>query len=418
MAAVHWRNLAELARFTQFRNQFLASALSAAGSAMTPVALSFGVLDATGSAADLGLVLAAYSAAQIVFMLGGGVWADRLPRKRLMVLSDGISAASQITFGLLLLTGHPPLWAMIALHGLAGAASALFMPASVGLVAETVPPRLLQEANALLSLTRNVSVSVGPMIAGMAVVLAGAGWVLVADGLTFLGSLLFLRRLAVPARPAAVGGGFLRDFRGGWQEVAKRSWVWTGIAMFMIFNFVYSFLYVLGPVSLSGSDNGGLLWGAVTASLGIGDVLGNALAVRFRPRRLLFTGRLMMLPAAPLIVVLGTAPEPIPLIVCGLLAGIATTFPNTLWETALQQHIPNSSLSRVSSFDYAGSFILRPAGLAVTALAASAFNAQVTLAAGAALIVVAVTASLLDRGTRALVRNEAQEQPATSGTPG
>ncbi|RCG32265.1 MFS transporter [Sphaerisporangium album] len=416
MAGVQWSNLAELARLVQFRNQFLANALSAAGSALTPVALSFGVLAATGSAADLGLVLASYSAAQIVFMLAGGVWADRLPRKRLMVLSDAISAASQITFGLLLLAGHAPLWAMIVLHGLAGAANALFVPASVGLIAETVPLRLVQEANALLSLTRNLSVSVGPVIAGMAVVFAGASWVLIADGLTFLGSLLFLRRLEVPTRPPFETGGFLRHFRSGWQEVARRSWVWTGIVLFMIFNFVYSSLYVLGPVSLAGSDNGGLLWGAVAASLGVGDVLGNALAVRFRPRRLLLAGRIMMLPAAPLIVVLGTAPEPVLLMLGGLLAGIATSFPNTLWETALQQHIPNSSLSRVSSFDYAGSFILRPAGLAVTAMAASALNAQVTLTAGAGLIVLAVIASLLDRGTRTLVRNERQEEPAVSGT--
>ncbi|MDH2425008.1 MFS transporter [Sphaerisporangium sp. TRM90804] len=407
---VHWSNVAELVRIPQFRDQFLANALSTVGSALTPVALAFGVLTATGSAVDLGLVLMSYSVAQIVFMLVGGVWADRLPRKRLMILSDGISMSSQITLGLLLLSGHASLWAMIVLHGMAGAASALFVPASVGLVADTVPSRLVQEANALLSFTRNLAVSTGPMLAGLAVVFVGAGWALIVDGFTFLGSLLLLRRLRVPAGPRGdTQANFLRELRGGWHEVRSRSWVWTGIVFFMVFNFVYSSLHVLGPVSLSGSEKGGLLWGAVAASLGVGEVLGSALAVRYRPRLLLLPARVLMLLTTPLIVVLGAAPEAPLLIVGGLLAGVAISFPNTLWDTALQQHIPNSSLSRVSSFDYAGSFILRPAGLALTAAAISRFDASFVFTLSAVVIVLAVVVSIADRGTRTLARDERED---------
>ena len=75
-------------RHRPFRHQFIAQAISMTGSTLTPVAVAFGVLHATGSAKALGLVMAAYSVPMLVLMLAGGVWADRLPRHRLMMTAD------------------------------------------------------------------------------------------------------------------------------------------------------------------------------------------------------------------------------------------------------------------------------------------------------------------------------------------
>ncbi|MGV9706010.1 MFS transporter [Streptomyces sp. NPDC003483] len=394
-------------RNKHFRNQFLASAMSMVGSALTPVALSFGVLEATGSIADLGFVLTAYSVAQTLFMLAGGVWADRLPRQLLMMTADGIRVLTQIAFGVMLLLGHPNLWTMITLQLLCGAATALFLPASVGLVADTAPPGLIQEANALLALTRNLTGTIGPIVAGTLVVATGAGWGLVIDGATFLASLLFLSRVQLPARQAQpTRGGFLGELREGWLEVARRSWVWSSILYFMLFNLMFAAFQVLGPALMSGDDNGGTLWGVVVAALGAGQLLGNSLAVWLKPRKPLFAGRLIMLLAAPLLLLLGAEAGMAALVVGAILAGIAISLPDTLWDTALQQHVPTESLSRVSSFDYLGSMILRPLGLAMAAIVATHIGTRATLIGSAAVIVLTSVLSLLNREVRTFERSE------------
>src|SRR5476651_2085791 len=99
-----------LLRIRDFRNVFLAQSISVFGDGITPVALTFAVLGLTGSATDLGLVLAAQSLPLAALALVGGVWADRLPRATLMLTSDLIRAAVQTTAAVLLLTGTAQIW--------------------------------------------------------------------------------------------------------------------------------------------------------------------------------------------------------------------------------------------------------------------------------------------------------------------
>jgi MFS family permease len=86
-------------------------------------------------------------------MIVGGVWSDRLPRHRLMMTSDLVRFVTQSSFGVLLLTHRHPLWAMLVLQVVAGAAQAFASPAGLGLTAATAPPGTLRQANALLSVT-------------------------------------------------------------------------------------------------------------------------------------------------------------------------------------------------------------------------------------------------------------------------
>src|SRR5205823_4977851 len=99
-----------------FRYQFLSRTVSLTGSALTPIAIAFGVLTATGSVADLGIVMAAYNVPMLAFVLVGGVWADRIPRQRLMISADGVRFLTQTIFGILLMAGHASLWSMVALQ--------------------------------------------------------------------------------------------------------------------------------------------------------------------------------------------------------------------------------------------------------------------------------------------------------------
>ena len=103
------------------------------GSAIAPVALAFAVLDLTGSASDLGLVLAARSIPTVVFVLAGGVIADRFPRHIVLLVSNLISAAAQAVIAVLVLTDHATVWRLVALGAVNGAASALLWPALQGL---------------------------------------------------------------------------------------------------------------------------------------------------------------------------------------------------------------------------------------------------------------------------------------------
>src|SRR5260370_32039831 len=112
-----------------FRYLWTGQAVSAMGDALTPVALAFATLQIAHSASALGLVLAASTAARVVLLPIGGVWADRLPRQLVMLSSDSIRAVAELTLAAVLLPGHAPLWMLIVLSVAARAASGFFLPA-------------------------------------------------------------------------------------------------------------------------------------------------------------------------------------------------------------------------------------------------------------------------------------------------
>jgi MFS family permease len=393
-------------REAAFRRQYFARAISQTGGAVAPVALAFGVLAATGSPAALGIVLAAFSVPQLVFMLAGGVWADRLPRQRIMMTADAVRFITQTTFGVLLLTGHAPLWAMVLLEIAAGTASAFSFPATLGLTSDTVKPDQLQSANALLALTLDMTNTVGPLVAGVAVAFSSAGWVLVFDGLTFAASVSILAGLRLPPRAPRERQSFFGDLRDGWREVRTRTWVWLSIVYFMVFNLVFAAIDVLGPASVAKRPHGALAWGAIAAALSAGQLLGNSMALRLRPRRLLATSRWWELLAVPLCVALGlNAPLPA-LIVGAVLAGVSFSFPDALWFTALQQHIPEQAISRVLSFDAMGSFVLRPLSYTTAAAAVAGLGVGPTLIGGGVVIALFSMGTLLVPSIRTLTRTD------------
>ena len=193
------REGAGVLRRRDFRNVFLAQTVSVFGDGITPVALTFAVLDLTGSGTDLGLVLAAQSVPLVALALVGGVWADRLPRAALMMASDLVRAAVQITAAVLLLTGTAQIWQLAVLAACHGAAEAFFRPAAGAILPQIVPPGQLQQANALMGMSDNFGWMVGPAVAGVLVAVIGAGGAIAIDGATFLVSAAFLARLHVPA---------------------------------------------------------------------------------------------------------------------------------------------------------------------------------------------------------------------------
>jgi len=365
------------------------------GVALSQVAVAVGLLAEGGSPQTLGIALAAFSVPQLVFVLVGGVWSDRLPRHYLMIASDAVRFGTQTTFGIILLCGGGPIWGYVTLQVLSGTASALFLPASMALTADSVPAGLRQDANALLALTRNATNTVAPVVAGLVVVLLSPGWALVIDGATYLASLVLLTRIQVhPQGVVQDRASFVSEFRAGLRVVLRTTWVWTTIVYFMLFNICFATFLVLGPAAITTGAAGALRWGTIVATFGAGQVVGNILALSVQPRRPLLVSRIVMLAAAPMLWALATTDSLYILCPLAVVFGVSISFPDVLWHSTLQNHIDTGSLARVSSFDYFGSFLLLPIGLSVAGLLGSSAGVSVTLVGAAMLMLLSTLASL------------------------
>jgi MFS family permease len=397
---------ATLLREPQFRRIFLAQSISTLGDNIAPIALAFAVLATTHSATDLGLVLAARTVPLVVFVLLGGAWADRLPRKSLMVASDLVRLGTQGAFAVLLLLPTPPaLVAMILLQAINGAATAFFRPASSGLIQEAVPVAERQSANGLLSVTNNVSAIAGPLIAATLIALVGNGWAVGVDAVTFALSALFLSRVVVPPRVFAERIGILREIAEGFRVIVTSRWLGLQILSFSEFQlFLLASFSVLGPVVSLAHYDGATTWAIIAAVVGIGAVAGDAISLRITPRRPLVVANAVAGGCVLLIIALGLA-APLPVLIgCALLFGAGFSLPTTLWFTAMQNNVPEQLISRVSAFDWMGSTALRPIGLAIVAPIAALVGPAIVLfvAAGVtAATLVGVTLAPSVRGLRA-----------------
>jgi len=386
----------KMLRNDQFRNLFLARSISMLGDRIVPVALAFAVLNEFGSASKLGLVLAAAMLPNVLLVLVGGAVADRIRPQQTMLLSDVVRMISQGATAALLMTGSAELWHLLILQAVYGAAQAFFNPASTAVVRFVVADDELQEANALLGLTRSASSVVGPAIAGALVATVGAGVALAVDAATFLLSALFLLPLRPPREAERARlPNLLPDLLEGWHEFTSRLWLWSSVAYFALFHVVYlSSRHVLGPLVAKDELGGAAAWGLILTVTGVGAVAGSFLALRLQPRRRLFVmigGAILFAPelfllgfAAPLWLIAGAA----------MVGGVTMSYTAALWETILQHHIPPRTLARVSAYDWMGSQIFYPAGLALMGPFAEAVGTRSALVSCAVVLVIALAVIL------------------------
>jgi predicted MFS family arabinose efflux permease len=399
----------EALRERNFRLQFVAASISMLGSNLAPVAIAFAILDLTGSASALGAALAARALPTLVFSLAGGVWADRLPRHRVMVAANLAQFGSQALFAALLLAGRAELWQILLLQAAQGAANAFLRPATTGLTAQTVKSEHRQQANALLSLSASTTGIAGPVLAGVLVVTVGSGWAVAADAATFAVSAALLSRISLPTGDRASGRApFLRELADGWRFVRTFSWVWLSIGGFMVFQLlVLSTFFVLGPAIAERSLGGASAWALIVGAAGAGSLLGDLLALRWEPSRPLQAATLAGVLAAPALLLLALESPLGWLAAAGLLLGIAFTFPDTLWFATLQEHVPEPLLARVSAYDWAGSLVLRPIGYAIVGPLAAIAGAGTVLVVSAVLLVVTHVVLALAPSIRRLPRSAA-----------
>jgi predicted MFS family arabinose efflux permease len=379
----------EVLRLRDFRRVFWAQAISTVGDFFVPVAISFAVLDLTGSVSDLGLVLFARILGQVLLFLAGGVWADRLPRQQVMVASHVVRFFSQGLLGILLVSGHAQVWQLVALQLVHGAATGVFRPAASGLTPQLVPSEQLQAANGLMYLTLSIGGIVGPAAGGVLVATAGAGWALIADALTFAVAAVLLARLRPLGYARRPRESFRQELAGGWREVRSRTWLWASIVDFAAFQMIYlATIMVLGPLVAKQSLGGAGAWATILVAFSFGTLLGNAWAIRLRPRRPLIFAWSIILLSGPSLVLLAFAAPVWAIALTETASGLSIGVAGTLWETTLQRNVPREALSRVSSYDWMGSTVLRPLGLVIVGPIATVVGVEETLLAAFALTMV------------------------------
>jgi MFS family permease len=403
--------LAPLAQ-REFRLMFLGRVSSYAGSTFAIVALPFAVLELTNSPTDVGLVVACRSIPQVLFLLVGGIWADRLPRHAVMVGSDLLSALAQGLTAALLLTGSAQIWHLAILQAVGGTAMAFFLPASSGLVPQTVQAGQLQEANALLRLALNLAQITGAAAAGFVVAGIGAGWAIAVDAASFVLGALFLAGMHLPTGQRVEAANFLRELALGWREFRSRTWLWVIVVAFAFLNASeVGGVNVLGPVVAERSLGGPASWGLIITAQSVGLIAAGFVMLRWRPSRILLVGTLGVLGGAPFLALLAIHAPVGVIAAAALVAGVGIETFGVMWDTAMQQQIPQDRLSRVYSYDALGSFAFIPIGAAVAGPLAAVLGLRTTLLGGAGLILLCTLGMLAVGDVRSLRRTD--EEPYT-----
>jgi predicted MFS family arabinose efflux permease len=335
-----------------------------------------------------------------------------------MVVSDVLSGGAQLVAAGLLLTGYCQVWHLIVLSALRGGASAFFMPASAGLVPQIVSPGRIQEANALLSLSRNSTRIAGVAIAGLLIATVGPGWALFLDGLTYAVGAVFVGMLRVPPVEAAKEREFTRELAEGWREFRSRSWLCVTIVQFALINaYALGAFLVLGPFVAEEHLGGAASWGFILAAEAVGMILAGVVALRYKPERPLFVATLAVLTMAPLLALLGIAAPLLVILPAAFVAGVGLELYGVFWDTTLQQHIPDEKLSRVSSYDVLGSFALIPIGVAVMGPISNTIGVADTLLGAAAVVVLATIAVTSVADVRNLRRIDSKAKPPVRPAP-
>jgi MFS family permease len=390
-------------RHRSFRWLFLGRTISSLGSGVAPIALGFAVLDLTGSLAALGLVVAARSVANVAALLFGGVAADRWPRHLVLTGAQSLAAVAQGAMAVLVLTGNATVPLLAALGMVNGAAAGLGFPATSAMVPLTVPSDVLRQANALSRLGATTALIGGAATGGSLVALAGPGWGLAADAVSFAVAAVCFARIGVASvRASDSANSVLRDLREGWQEFRSRRWVVAVVAQYFVVNAcLQGAIIVLGP-AVADATFGRVGWGLALAALNLGLLVGGVLALRWQPAHALRWGvALCLATVLPVAALAGRAP--LPLVAAALLlAGVAIEQFSVAWDVSLQQHVPPDRLARVYSYDALGSFAAIPVGEAATGMLAQAHGTEAVLLACATLIAAATLAALTSTSIRRL----------------
>lgn len=394
-----------------FRRFFAAKMVDLAGTMMAPVALAFAVLQVSDTATSLGVVLAARSIPLVVFLLLGGVLADRMPRLLVIQLSNVLAGLSQGVLAALVITGVAELWMLVVLSAVGGTVDAASMPAQEGLIPQLVPRRLLQQANVLQSLARGGLRIVAPTAAAWIVVSAGPGWALAVNAATWFVAAALLLRVRLPARVrSAEPPSVLADLREGWRVFTGHTWLWVVVATFFVLNAIHAGAwFTLGPAHAKDTI-GEAAWGYLLSAESVGLLAISLVLLRRSLQRPLVLGMLGCSLLGLPIVAFGLTDNLVVLLLAAFVAGAGIEVFGIGWSLALQENIPEDKLSRAFSYDAVGSFAAIPVGQLLYGPLGERFGLARVLAVSGVVYLLVAFLPLLSRSVRHLQRAPLAEE--------
>ncbi|MEW2352284.1 MFS transporter [Spirillospora sp. NPDC029432] len=401
--------------FALIRDRSVAPLLAArlvgnAGDGFGQLALGFGVLELGHGPGGLSAVVAC-KALPMLLVPAGGVAGDRFRRHRVMAAAEVAAAVAWAGLALCLL-GRAPLAVVCGLALGAGLARAVLLPAERGIVADLVPERDRQVANALVGQTVAAGLLVGLGTAGLVVAAAGPGWGAAVKSGTAVAGAVLLGRLRTPAR-AAERAGPLAELRGGWREFTAHPWVWALTAQFTAVAVAAgAFAGVIGPVYMERGHGGAGAWGLVVAAEASGALLGGLVAVWWRPRRARVVLAVLPVAAAGPMLLAGTGASWAVLAALMTVPGACQTVYGVLWTTSVQAAFPPHVLARVNSWNVLGAAAVTPVAVLAAGPLIEAVGVRAA-AAGAGCAVTAVTAGVLASGWFAGIFSEPARGPVS-----
>jgi predicted MFS family arabinose efflux permease len=393
--------------------------LAPMAAAFSLVGVSFAVLAATGSTADLSYVIAAQAAPSLIFLLVGGVIADRIAPQLVIVAANVLVAVGEGLFGILVLTTHPAVWVMVVLELVTGTGVALFYPASMALLPRLVPAAQMQEASAISRLAMNAAMMAGAALAGECVALVGAGWALAVCGVGMFATvpLLLAIRVAPLERAGSDAGhehapSMIRELREGWSEFRSHTWLWATVLQFTVVLAAWcGGFQVLGPAVANAHLGGAAAWGLISAAEATGLIAGGLVALRWTPRRpMLFIvacGAAVALSPLSLAMLL-------PLwLICAIafVLGVAIEWMSVVWTVTMAARIPTDKLARVSAYDGLGTTMGMPVGALVAGPLAARIGVSAAQYGAAAITLIASLLTLIPRDVRTMRADAIQPVP-------
>ncbi|MFF0379105.1 MFS transporter [Actinoplanes missouriensis] len=347
-----------------FNLYFTARIMSVLGDTMIPVAMAVAMLALGYGVSGIGYTLGAWMGAFALFVVFGGVFADRFHPRPQMIGADAVRAVIQLSLAAWIWLGDAPLWFIIAGSAAGGIATAMFQPGLASLVPQVSTD--LQKANGVLRVSQGLATMAGPALGGVLVATTSPAVAFTVDAATFAVSGLCLAALRL--KPFAIdrSGSMLQNLRFGWDDFRSRSWLWAVILIWWVLGvFVWGPITPVGAVSIIG-EHGKAAFGYAEAAFGAGSVLGALVAIRVRAGRPLLAGGLAMF-LFPLMPLAAALTPPIPLLMLGYaVSGVGWAFWGVQWATTIQTQVPADRLNRVSAYEVAGSILAVPLGQAIS----------------------------------------------------
>jgi MFS family permease len=374
------------------------------GDSLYRIALSWWVLEKTGSAVAMGTVLIFSQIPLLLFLLIGGVVVDRLPRIRIMFVSDLLSGLVITFVAVFSWLNLLQIWHVYMASILFGFVEAFFFPAYQAVVPQITPSELLNSANSLNGLSQRVTGIVGPALGAALVAAGGTSVTFALDALSFFISAICILPLlrfnpdhgqsqgdateAISATErsarASLKQGFT-DLLEGFRLVARIPWIWITILLFGFINIMEAGPRAVAMPFLIKDDLGadvellGLFGSAASLGFVVGMIwLGQY--VRLHKRGLLAYFSIIISGAALLPFAFKL---PVPVLVASMfISGIATSVFALIWTHTLQEMVPGKMLGRVYSIDALGSFVLLPIGFALAGWATDLLGAPTVFLIG------------------------------------